>query len=226
MPPIHVISLDRTPERRAKFSELNQGQHFEFVRAIDGRDISPLPGYTRGASGCALSHRMLWEEAAETGPLTIAEDDAIFHPKFAEKSAQAITKLPFGWDIIIWAWNFDSILAFEITPGVHAVLVTNQGELRESIEGWLASDPDPIVLPFGRSLGTPSYTVSRKGANKLIQGCFPMRGGPVFFCGLNRELPENGIDIAMNRLYPDLSAYACIPPLAVTPNINEESLTR
>ena len=91
---VHLINLDRSTDRLARFREING--HVENVRrfaAIDGAaaDLSSLiargvlgPGirrfYSTGAIGCALSHLALWDEVIRTQKSsTICEDDAIFH---------------------------------------------------------------------------------------------------------------------------------------------------
>jgi hypothetical protein len=46
----------------------------------------------------------------------------------------------------------------------------------------------------------------------------------VFVPVVNHACRNTGIDVAMMRIYPEIGAYVSLPPLAVTPNINEESL--
>ena len=61
--------------------------------------------YNAGAIGCAMSHLMLWQEAADTNQaLTIVEDDAILRHDFHDQAARAIERLPADWDIVVWAW--------------------------------------------------------------------------------------------------------------------------
>ena len=81
------------------------------------------------------------------------------------------------------------------------------------------------LVKLHRCFGTLCYSVSPAGAAALLRACFPIRGEPVFFAGLNRTLTEYGIDIAMSRAYPGMGAYVSIPPMALTPNINEQSQT-
>lgn len=92
---IFLINLDRTPERLADFRRVNS--HLKDVSrfsAVDGRTIDRKKlvergiftegvSYTDGAIGNALSHLRLWKQAIELGePITVTEDDAIFHFQF------------------------------------------------------------------------------------------------------------------------------------------------
>lgn len=86
---VHVISLDRTPQRYESFCHFNA--HIDHVRvsacegALLDRDECVAQGlfgeeltYSPGALGCAVSHIRLWKEASNRNQLRhIAEDDTI-----------------------------------------------------------------------------------------------------------------------------------------------------
>lgn len=235
--PIKVISLARSLERRKIFSELNAHIDFEFFDAIDGAQVMPEvdrspdlfePGlrYNAGAIGCAMSHLMLWQEAADTNqPVTIVEDDAILRKDFHARAARAIEDLPDDWDIVVWAWNFDSILSLNVMPQVsQAVVLFDQSRMRESIAEFQAMMQAPSLLPLDKCFGTPAYTISPAGARKFMLDCFPLKNFELFFPVLNRILPNNGIDIAMNRIYSATRSFCVLPPLAVTKNERAASL--
>ncbi|MGH7119445.1 MAG: glycosyltransferase family 25 protein, partial [Acetobacteraceae bacterium] len=131
---IFLINLDRNPDRLAKFHRVNR--HLTNVSrfsAIDGRTIDRRKlvergifgenvKYTDGAVGNALSHLRLWNRA--TGlrePITVAEDDAIFHRGFEQLAPDVIAQLPPDWHIIFWGWNFDSCTIFDLLPGVSMI---------------------------------------------------------------------------------------------------------
>ncbi len=117
-----VISLDRTPERWAAFQAAHAGLTYTRFPAVDGerldRDMLVAKGlmqadlgYSAAASGCALSHAALWRRSVETqAPLTICEDDARLRPDFASAAEAALATTPEA-DIVLWGWNFDSVLA-------------------------------------------------------------------------------------------------------------------
>lgn len=135
--PIQVISLETSLERRRVFIANNPHIAFEFFNAVDGfllspeeirdplRFVQPLH-YSAGAYGCALSHRNLWERALHLdAPLTIAEDDALFRWDFEQRIKDVFDRMPTEWDIILWGWNFDSILSLQgpLAPAYHRTLM-------------------------------------------------------------------------------------------------------
>lgn len=235
--PIQVVSLLRTPARRERFAALNAGIDYAFFDAVDGRTVEPgaffgplaEPGvpYTPGAIGCALSHLALWERSIrEQSVLTIVEDDTILRSDFAAKSSEVIAGLPADWDLIMWGWNFDALLSINLMPGVSpAVLLCDQDSLRRSIATFRSVPLEVRPYRLDRSFGTCGYSISPTGSAKFKTGCFPIKNEPVHFPQFVQPMPSNGIDIAMNRLYPLTNSYVCVPPLVITPNFNAESLT-
>lgn len=229
--PVKVISLARSLDRRRMFSELNAHIDFEFVDAVDGAQVMPEVDhspdlfeaglrYNAGAIGCAMSHLALWQEAAYGDhPVTIVEDDAILRRDFHEQAARAIAGLPDDWDVVVWAWNFDSILSLNVMPEVsQAVVLFDQARMRESIGNFQAMATAPSLLPLDKCFGTPAYSISPAGARRFMAECFPLKNFQLFFPVLNRTLPNNGIDIAMNRIYGATRSFCSMPPLAVTRN--------
>jgi glycosyl transferase, family 25 len=233
---IQVISLTRTPGRREEFAKLNTHLKFEFVDAVDGSKLTPeaiqstnsfatgLP-YTPGAYGCALSHLRLWEKAIELDrPLTIAEDDAIFRLDFEEQHARALQDLGSNWDFVLWGWNFDSIVALNIMRGISTgIFIFDQSQLRQAIPAFQHSIERPHLLRLDKCFGIPAYTISPGGAKKFKSQCFPLTPFRLFFPVLEHERPNNGIDIAMNRIYETTQSHVCIPPLVVSKN--EQSIS-
>jgi glycosyl transferase, family 25 len=238
LPPIQVVSLQATPHRRERFADLNRGFQFEFFDAVDGRQIdrsrffgsrlaeADVP-YSPGAVGCALSHLTLWERSVRDHViLTVVEDDAVLRRDFEAKSQELIARLPPDWDIIMWGWNFDSILSVLVMPGISTTVIScNQDSLRQAIGRFQTELFEPHIFRLDKCFGTCAYTISPAGSRKFRQGCFPLRQENVYFPLLNRLLPNDGIDIAMNRIYSMTNSYVSFPPLAVTPNDNSESLT-
>ncbi len=231
MDPVQVISLRRSQPRRVEFARNNPGLHFEFFDAVDGSGLSPssiaqsglfLPGlpYSGGAVGCALSHLRLWEQAIDAGrPLTIAEDDTVFRRDFVPARDAALAALGPDWDLVMWGWNFDSILSIRALPGVSpAVLLFSQDELRRSMDRFVSMTDPPHLWRLERCFGTPCYTISPQGARRLRELCFPLAPFSLYFPVLDRQLPNNGIDIAMNRIYAATRSHVAFPPLVATPN--------
>lgn len=236
--PIDVISLARTHERRERFAAQNPGLHFTFFDAVDGQalDIDALwrdgtfggyVSYSSGALGCALSHRGLWDKAEkEQRVVTVVEDDAILRADFASASRAVIERLEADWDIVMWGWNFDAALSLNVMPNVSPMVVlTDQAEMRQSIDRFRTETGMPHPIPLAGCLGTCAYSISPKGAAIFRAACFPLKTLAVPFPLLALPIQNTGIDIAMNALYPSVQSFVAIPPLAITPNVNAESLT-
>lgn len=228
----YVINLDRSADRMDEFRRLNDHlpEIFRFS-AIEGAsaDRAALIGdgiisadlrYSDGALGCALSHVFFWDAAISANEaITVAEDDAIFHRSFRDRSEAFLGELRNDWDLVMWGWNFDSILMFELIQGVSSCLSTfNQDELREGIPAFMTAPYSPRPFRLYRCFGTICYSISAAGARKLKQRCLPLRPLAVNFPMVNPAFQNNGIDISMNAVYGDINAFACFPPLVVTRN--------
>jgi glycosyl transferase, family 25 len=230
---IRVINLDRSAQRLLTFETLNSHLNLKFLRfsAVDGTDLDRGPlvdrgiitadlSYGDGALGCALSHLALWDLAIEQNQsLTVCEDDAIFNRGFEVAAESLIKALPGDWHMILWGWNFDSVLLFDMIPGVSPCLgVFNQHRMRMGIDAYQSASLMPRPFRLVRAFGTVGYTVSPMGARAMKQHCLPLRNLEVFFPGLERVLPNSGLDIMLNDAYPSIYAYVSFPPLIITRN--------
>lgn len=236
---ISLVNLDRSPERLAAFRRINthlasvvrvpamEGSRFSRPLLIEKKILAePMAEYTNGAIGCALSHLSLWETAVrEKKTLTVAEDDAVFHSHFDALAPSLIASLPQDWDILLWGWNFDSILLFDMLPGAPCLGNFDQQQLRSAVAAYQTSKIDPRAFRLMRAFGTVAYSVSPAGAERLYGHCVPIRPMNTFYPGLNRTLSNTGIDRMMNEAYPSLQSYVCFPPLVVTENDHAASTT-
>ena len=138
--------------------------------------------------------------------------------------------MPAGWDLIVWGWNFDLFICFEMLPGVSTCLAQfEQDRLRENVSAFQAEHITPRAFRLVWAFGTPCYTLSPKGAQALRQKCLPVRPRFLNF-PLAKRVPPHitqyrtvGIDLLMNLAYGELNAYASFPPLAVTRNEADRS---
>ena len=231
---ISLINLDRSPDRLAQFTDFNR--HLTGVSrfpAVDGTtvdvaaleranllDRNVLATYTPGALGCALSHVTLWDRVIADREIgTICEDDAIFNRNFAQSAERVIAALPRDWDFILWGWNFDSYLLFELLPDVSPCLCCfDEEQMRAGVGRFQDHAVMPQVFRLQRALGIPCYSISAKGARVLKAACVPLARIRVFFPGLDRHVPNTGIDIMMNNAYPQIAAFVSFPPLVITRN--------
>lgn len=233
---IEVISLRRSEDRRASFSEANRGLKYEFFDAVDGAALSDEEkedgryfgknlSYSVGAYGCALSHIKLWERcAASEEAITIAEDDAVFRADFESEARRVIDSLPPDWDIILWGWNFDAILGLEFMKDVSpAFMKFDQDQLRRGINLFISSIEKVSAFRLGVALGTPAYAISPKGAKLFIENCLPIGNSSVDIPLLGKSFTNTGIDIQMSSIYGDTGSFVVLPPLVVTLNENSKS---
>lgn len=107
--PVFVISLKRSPERRAAISShLDRlGIEYTVVDAVDGKDLDP--DYVKslsqghpihlGAVGCYLSHISIYERLVQENiPVALVlEDDAILRPKVMDLLRQGCRNLDFDY---------------------------------------------------------------------------------------------------------------------------------
>jgi GR25 family glycosyltransferase involved in LPS biosynthesis len=217
------------------FETLNGHLKLNFLRfpAVEGKNLARGPlvdrgmitadlGYGDGALGNALSHLALWDLAIEKNQsLTVCEDDAIFNRGFGPAAESLIKALPRDWHVIFWGWNFDSILLFNMIPGVSGCLsYFDQDRMRMGIDAFQSASLMPQPFRLFRLFGTVGYSVSPMGAQAMKQHCLPLRKMEVFFPGLERTLPNTGIDIMLNDAFPRLNAFVSFPPLIVTRNFH------
>lgn len=129
---IHVVNLDRSPERITEFCSVNRNITATVARfvAVDGRKLhvdqlvqrglvtkDVMSMFSVGALGCAMSNIALWDIAIASGQaVTTCEDDAILNDRFNECAEALLKTLPLGWDIIFWGYNFDMFMSFELLP--------------------------------------------------------------------------------------------------------------
>lgn len=232
---IHLINLDRSVERLERFKRSNARLAARFIRwsAVDGRAVDPAPlieqgridravlaTFSPGAVGCALSHLALWERAIQTAAaLTLCEDDAIFNPGFPEAAEAALAGLPPDWDFVMWGWNFDSYLTFQMLPGVSPCVASfDQRAMSAGIRNFQQQTIAFQLYRLLRGFGTICYSISPKGAAALYRHCLPLRPMPVYFPGLNRTMANTGIDVMMNATYPAINAFVSFPPLVLAEN--------
>jgi GR25 family glycosyltransferase involved in LPS biosynthesis len=227
--PVKVISLERSVERRAEFRHHNSHLDYEFFNAVDGLALAPetvagcglfqagLP-YQTGAYGAALSHYSLWREAIRTGrPLTVAEDDAIFRLDFAQAHAALLSGLAPDWDIVLWGWNLDSILAIELLPGVSTTMYFDYVQLLEKIDEFRRGASRSRLFRLDKCFGLPAYSISPEGARKLTSQCFPLANFTLSV-PLIGNVPNFGLDVATSRIYGALNSFVSFPLLAMTRN--------
>ncbi|HEY1789255.1 MAG TPA: glycosyltransferase family 25 protein [Verrucomicrobiae bacterium] len=229
---INVIHLSRAAQRKKTFLALNRidGIHFELVEGVDSNSLDFAQLKRRNlikskttfrTPGCSLAHRNLWLRSLETQTaLIVCEDDAVIRQDFRAQFSKCLNALPTGWDFLLLGYNFDSFLDVEIIPGIESLSgrFTDMALTSSRLKNFQNSVTPISVLPLRNAFGTPAYAVSPSGAKFLLEHVFPLRNVPVPLPFEKRAMVSYSMDAIMNRFYRKMKAFACLPPLVVSPN--------
>jgi len=242
---IHFINLDRSKDRLAEFKAVNSHlaemtripaveEHRIDLEALTRQGLVKgdiLSMYPIGSLCHVLSELALWNKAIETGKhVTIADDDAIFNFNFDSCAADVIKTLPGNWDLILWGWNFDLFMIFDMLPGVSpCVCQFDQAKMRLNTRAFQEMSISPRAHKLTWAFGMISYTVSPKGAQNLKSKCFPL--DPMLSpCPEGIRTPPQspmyrkvGPDNTMNHLHRHLDSFVCFPPLVISKNDHAKS---
>lgn len=234
-----VINRDRDTERLARFRARNAHvTGIERVAAVDGHAldraelvrqgyIEPDLNYGPGTLGCAMSHIRLWERAvADAAPVSIFEDDAVLCTSFDEAVANSLQSIGDDWDIVFWGTNFDPSFTW-VRIGASRARIEPYGQRTdEDIERFIASPKTISLVQVLHSFGKPAYSVSSRGARRLLDRMLPIRAGYVTFPDVDVVVENDSSDIALCAIYPELRAFICLDPLAMPdPNAGSVRLT-
>jgi len=117
-PPVFVINLEQSADRRADMTALLEPLHinYSFFKAVNGHalDIDNLPAYdkirrrlfygrdlSKGEIGCLLSHRAVYQYMLDNNidRAIVLEDDVEIEPNFPQ-IVREILQAPVKWDVI------------------------------------------------------------------------------------------------------------------------------
>lgn len=238
---ILVVSLERTPERKASFKRFNgdilSNMHWEFFTATDGLKTISLPSevyspdrfdYSKGSIGAALSWVRLCEECISRNRNILGlEDDIVLHKEFEKHIQHVVSLLPNDFDITLVSYNFDSVLEFQIVPCDHLVGRFVNTELTDGrLVEFQHSLIHPTIVNLKHAFGTSGVLLSPRGAKKLLEICLPLDNREIAINGLKPPFYSYSIDGQFNDAYTKLNAFAVVPPIGVVANLKETSLTR
>ncbi len=217
--------------------------------------ITPANTYDAPSLGIAASHIGLWQAcAAGSEPFHIAEDDTIFHRDFVAMASDMLAKLG-TWDIVFWGFNFDWSVEVEIMPAIGATVISfDQDAMRARFGVFRECPVRPFLTRLLSCAGIAAYSISPEGARRYLERCLPIADKPARYvfngdtkrwlkfldhcipitdAGIRHILDTEstnwlnyGLDVEMARHHADLHAFACVPPLAITPNDHARSTAR
>jgi len=190
------------------------------ARLVVNNVIAPDLAYTDGALGCALSHLVQWRDSIENDVvLTVIEDDAVLSANFADEAARLLGQLPDDWEYVMWGYNLDASMTFDLLPGYTPCrALFDQAMLRRRSEQFSGERIESRLFRLQGGFGTVCYSISPRGAKRLLEFCMPLRPMLVQHPGYPQLMPNTGIDNMMAKAWPAMQAYVAVPPLAVTDN--------
>ena len=235
-----VITLERTPERFQQFCKWNPIFKIRRFLAVDGTRLSRTKciregliakanEYLPGALGAAMSHVTLWQSCAKGNEIFhIVEDDVVLRSDFWGTAKALIGKLPDDWDIVLWSHNLDwPVVAGPVLGGENMIIQYGAKDTVTKLDAFKAAATPAMLLPLLSAAGIGCYSLSPRGAAKLLGICLPIANSQARFA-VEDHLGWNntGIDVEMARHYAKLRAFISLPPLAVTPNEFAKSTIR
>ena len=122
---IYCISLKRREDRRLIIeNHLNSlGIEFEFVDAIDSKNIDGQFQIPKGAIGCNLSHLMIYKKTlGSSKPILILEDDVEFSSDVIEKIEDI--QIPEDWALFYFGGNHNGQELDMIDSNLHRLKKT------------------------------------------------------------------------------------------------------
>ena len=235
-----VISLKRSPDRLTAFRN-RFGSSAERVGVLPGIDGDSLDvgrlleqgfihvsalDWPRGQLGCSLSHlRCLLHCLSTNRPLLVFEDDAIASHQWQDELIPLLADAPADWDLLLLGCNLDSCLQLEWAENITITgLFQPKFPSSSQLQQALAAPGSRRWFGLRKAFGLAGYVVSPKGAARILEFALPLRTLPIHA----PELPEIScfsLDGQLNALYPELSAWACMPPLVIGANHKPSSLT-
>ncbi|HEX3860628.1 MAG TPA: glycosyltransferase family 25 protein [Stellaceae bacterium] len=229
---VHLINLDRSPERLRKFQKLNAHlTEVIKVSAVDGADITSFDKkaliedgtiterlqYPSGTLACAISHINLWKKAvSEDRVVTIFEDDTVVSYRFQNVAPTIVSRLPSDWGIIKWGHNFNGcFLWLDLEYSKSKVEFYNRSFSGDSRLQFQAMEFSWSPFKFDHSFGLMAYSISPLGASVMLRHCLPLRPRYISFPGTRVTIYDTGLDCAVNLAFPAMKAFVCMPPLAL-----------
>ena len=241
--PWHCIAITMDPEgtRYKTFLEKNNHLPVETFQGVKGSDLSKeeiisqgiatddlasTTLLTRGAAGCAASHRAIWQKCVqENDGYFVLEDDACTHPRIADFINENLTRL-MCIDICFFGINSDSILQSISPTGLATLsLFDPQHPSQEWIRNALSKTRtnEVVMHRLIKAFGFCAYFISPNGAKKLSAKLFPLSLVTTKIPLITNQMPATTIDRAGCREYSQLDAFICQPFLAYTPNIDSST---
>ena len=117
------------------------------------------------------------------------------------------------------------MLCFDLCGISSCAAIFDASQMLNAMERFKTVTFTPTLYALQRAYGTVCYTLSPRGAATLLERALPLRPLEVFFPGLNKKMPNTGIDVVLSSLYPQILALVSFPPLVLTKHERHRSTT-
>lgn len=180
---IWVLTIPRSIARQDLIRKQFRGLDFEFIPGIDGKTLTETDprmdlAEARRRSGrsvrinelaCTMSHLAMYEKILSLGlkRVLIFEDDAVYLRSRGKWIPYCLSRLPVTWDLFYMGYRHGELRGFQ------RELQERMGRRNEADEAFTRSVGRGIRTAARHDF-THAYAVSRDGAQKLLQGAYPV----------------------------------------------------
>jgi len=166
---VYVINMDKDKDRLKRFDEQMRRHKISYTRVpgIVGASVGyheALSGFcnqfcTAGMKGCALSHRLIWEDMLKNRYENVAifEDDAVLDENFNAKLRQGWEQLPNDYDIYYLGCDAMCESADVSSKVFNTVLNTHPERVDDNLNS------------VSGSVGLHGYIISEKCAKVILE---------------------------------------------------------
>lgn len=227
-----LLSVDSQSELTARFHDRHGqlGIAVEVLPVTEAADVdlqelaqldlltAEMEDWAPAEIGRAISHWVCWHQAVETQRATcILQVDAVLRSDFLPRLRGLLAGLPPNWDILQLGFDTRLGIDFRIAPDCRFQgQFTRPHASEEDLEKFRAVTTALVPVRMFTALGSFAYVVSPAGAQKLIDGCFPLATKSFTVPALKGRIRTIAIDAVMNALYGEMEAYMSFPPLALS----------
>jgi GR25 family glycosyltransferase involved in LPS biosynthesis len=181
--------------------------------------------YSTNSVACSLSHVRCWQQIIRMGrPAVVCEDDVALRRDFAQVHEKFEPVLAVA-DAVFWSFNFDMHVAYQV-PGMGvctAIYDESHFHDEERIARFQAGQATPALYRPERLWGVACYSLTPRGAAKLLDRVMPLRNAIVDFLyptGLKQmsrcTFNSLGIDSDLGLVHvKELDAWVALPPVAI-----------
>jgi len=121
------------------------------------------------------------------------------------------------WNIVLFGYNTDSVLTVDTEKARRTYVFRTKYPSEGMLLRNAMSTPEVAFLKLHHAFGLCGYAISPKGANILSRHCFPLDDRALHVARIGR-IRASTLDCMMNAFFSKTRAFACYPPVVLSPN--------